>query len=87
MARYVPPEILNRPKRGFGAPMDTWLRGELGWMLDEYLNPARIKQRGLFDATTVQLAKRQFLDGAASHYRVWALVVFEMWADKYGIGV
>lgn len=85
MARYVPPEILNRPKRGFGAPMDSWLRGDLRWMLDDYLDPVRVKQRGLFDARTVQRAKRQFLNGSASHYRVWALVVFEMWADKYGI--
>jgi asparagine synthase (glutamine-hydrolysing) len=83
----VPACLLDRPKRGFGAPLDVWLRGDLSWMLEEYLGPDRVRKRGLFDSEVVKAAVNQFLHGRAAHYRVWALVVFEMWADWYGVEV
>ena len=87
LARFVPRELVDRPKCGFGAPLDEWLRNDLRWMVDDYLDPERIRRQGLFDVASVEVAVRRFLRGESHHYRVWALIVFEMWAEKYQVEV
>ena len=79
--RYLPHELVDRTKRGFGAPLDEWLRSDLRWMINEYLSPTHIKRQGLFDGKIVKSAIEHFLRGQSSHYRVWALIVFQMWAE------
>jgi len=85
LKRLVPDEWIDRPKRGFGAPLDSWLKGSLRWVVDQYLDERRIRAQGLFEPAVVKEAVDHFQKGAASHYRVWALIVFEMWAERYGI--
>jgi asparagine synthase (glutamine-hydrolysing) len=87
LRKYVPPELWDRPKQGFGAPLDVWLRGELRWMIDDYLHPEKIRHQELFEERVVRAAIQHFLNGQASHYRVWSLIVFEMWMEKYQAGV
>jgi asparagine synthase (glutamine-hydrolysing) len=85
LARFLPAELINRPKCGFGAPLDSWLRNDLRWMVDVYLNPEHIRRQGLFDVNTVDVAVQRFLSGKSHHFRVWALIVFQMWAGQYGV--
>jgi asparagine synthase (glutamine-hydrolysing) len=85
LKKYVPSELIERPKRGFGAPMDTWLRRELRWMIDLYLNPVKIKKQSIFNEKIVEKAVMHFLNNRSSHYRIWALIVFQMWADFYNV--
>ena len=83
LGHYLPRGLIDRPKRGFGAPLDVWLRGELRWMINEYLDESKIRQQGFFDVDTVKATSAQFLEGKISHYRVWVLIVFQMWWERY----
>lgn len=82
--RYVPRDLVERPKHGFGVPLDQWLRSDLKWLLDEYLNHSRLRRQGIFDPAQVRAAVERFLASGSSHSRVWTLLVFQMWLDRYG---
>ena len=84
LARYVPEELFERPKMGFGVPIEDWFRGELKEMLLDYLSPERLKREGLFDETLVERRIREHLSGQANHqYRLWALLMWEMWRERW----
>jgi asparagine synthetase B (glutamine-hydrolysing) len=61
--KYVPRDIIERPKQGFAVPLSSWLRGDLKTLIDEYLSPARIRDGGLFDPGEVARAVRNFPRG------------------------
>ena len=50
---YIPKELLDRPKVGFGVPLDKWLRGPLKEQLLTFADPAFLKRQGIFDADYV----------------------------------
>ncbi len=84
LARYLPTPLFDRPKAGFGVPIERWLRGELRELLLDYLAPARLKAEGLFDVEAVRRTVREHLSGACSHhYRLWALMMWEMWRERW----
>ena len=82
----VPDFVLRRSKRGFGAPMGTWLRQDLKLMVADLLHPTRLKREGFFNPETVQnmLAvhdekKEDFTEG------IMALVIFELWRERFQV--
>jgi len=82
--RYVPKEIVDRPKMGFGVPLETWFREEWKGILEEYLRPERIRREGFFLEGGVGELVGEHLSGRHSHFhRLWALVMFGMWREKY----
>ncbi len=84
LARYAPPALFERPKMGFGAPIDVWLRRELRDLLTDYLSPARLDAEGLFDSKPVETMMRAHLDGRENHHhRLWALLMWEMWRERW----
>jgi asparagine synthase (glutamine-hydrolysing) len=85
LARYVPPELTDRPKRGFAVPLNDWLRGPLKWMLDEYLSAARLGSTGLFDSREVRRVVERFLRGEIGHARPWVLLVYQLWSERYQV--
>jgi asparagine synthase (glutamine-hydrolysing) len=83
--KYVPREIVDRPKMGFGIPLLEWLRGDLNHLIDDYLDPVEIKAQGLLDPELVArtvLAFQRGDDHAVN--RVWSLLAFQMWRAKWG---
>jgi asparagine synthase (glutamine-hydrolysing) len=83
MARRLPQMVLNKPKQGFSIPLKNWLRGPLKPMLTDLLAADQIRQRGYFDADTVQKWITEHLDGSANHsHRLWALMVLELWHQQ-----
>jgi asparagine synthase (glutamine-hydrolysing) len=79
-APLLPARILNRPKMGFGVPLDRWFRGELEGMAHDLLLGPRFASRGMFRPAAV----RRLLDEHASgsytwHYQIWNLVMLESW--------
>ena len=82
--RYVPREIVDRPKMGFGIPLTEWLQGDLRYLVDEYLDDRRIRQQGMLDPEMVRKAVRAFtLKDSFATNRVWSLVAFQLWQERW----
>jgi asparagine synthase (glutamine-hydrolysing) len=86
--RYVPRELLERPKQGFAVPLARWLRGELSPLVHEYLSPARVKDAGLFDPAMVAQTVKNFREGGPGNDRLdvqklWYLISFELWRSRW----
>lgn len=82
--RHVPRQLVDRPKQGFSVPMAQWLRGDLGHLLDDYLDAARLREQGLFDHREVGALVRRFRAGMQSEtQRVWLLLAFQMWHERW----
>jgi asparagine synthase (glutamine-hydrolysing) len=84
LSRYVPPELFERPKMGFGVPLERWFRGELKGLLQDYLSPEHLKKEGLFDHGLVKEKMKEHLSRRVNHhYRLWALLMWEMWRERW----
>jgi asparagine synthase (glutamine-hydrolysing) len=84
LARYLPVNLFERPKMGFGVPIDRWLRFELKDLLLDYLSAERLKREGFFDASFVEKKIKEHLSGQVNHqYRLWSLLMWEMWRERW----
>jgi asparagine synthase (glutamine-hydrolysing) len=84
LARYVPANLFERPKMGFGVPIDHWLRFELKDLLLDYLSAERLKREGLFNTNFVDKKIKEHLSGQVNHqYRLWSLLMWEMWRERW----
>lgn len=88
---YIPRELLDRPKVGFGVPLDKWLRGPLKEQLLDMCNRDYLKKQGVFDADFVANLVENYIkngDGGpatgANYSRlVWPLFTFQQWYHYY----
>jgi asparagine synthase (glutamine-hydrolysing) len=84
LARYVPVSLFERPKMGFGVPIDRWLRFELKDLMTDYLSPSRLNREGLFNAKMIEKVVGEHLSGRLNHqYRLWSLLMWEMWRERW----
>lgn len=82
--RHVPRELIDRPKTGFGVPLDTWLRGPLKDWATDLLSPDRLKSQGFFNADLVTRQLDEHLQGKRDNqYRLWNLLMFQSWHDRW----
>jgi asparagine synthase (glutamine-hydrolysing) len=82
--KYIPKELVERPKQGFGVPIYEWFKKELRKLYMEYLDGERIKKEGLFNHLEVRKLLEDYLsDRGVNHNKLWLLFVFEMWRDKW----
>src|SRR5258706_644043 len=80
----LPRSILSRSKKGFGIPIAEWLKGRLNPLMHDLLDPARLKDQGLFDPDHVQTLIAEHEKGIASnHKQLWTLLVFQLWYDNF----
>ena len=80
----LPPAIQNRSKMGFGVPLDHWFRGELAPMLKEVLLDPVSLNRGIFRPAAVEQLVNEHGSAKWDHsYRLWALLVLELWQQHY----
>ncbi len=88
---YIPRELLDRPKVGFGAPLDQWLRGPLKEKLLDYSEKGYLERQGIFDAEYVSNMIRSYIrtgDGGPAtgeNYSKlsWSFFIFEQWFQHY----
>jgi asparagine synthase (glutamine-hydrolysing) len=79
-ARYLPQEILDRPKEGFVLPNNSWLRGPMRHELIRRINPETLAQSGVFNLDTVTRLLDRFIQGDDSvTFKVWTLFVLQFW--------
>lgn len=83
-ADLLPPEIQKRPKMGFGVPLANWFRGPLAELLRDTLLSRRAIERGYFSAAGIEQLITEHAAGSWDHsYRLWSLLVLEMWHACY----
>jgi asparagine synthase (glutamine-hydrolysing) len=79
----VPPEVIDRPKQGFAVPMRRWLSGPLRPLVEETLEPDRVRAGGLLDSGAVAALLVQNAEGRADPRQIWTLLVLETWRQKW----
>ena len=82
--QHVPQNLIDRPKTGFGIPIDEWLRGPLkGWASD-LLSPARLQAQNLFNASRVASRMAEHMSGRRNHgYWLWNVLMAQAWHDEW----
>lgn len=84
--RYLPKELMERPKMGFTVPVERWLREDLADWMGDRLSPESLKRRGIYDLRAVATLRKRFADGRGDlGLPLWTLAVLEDWADRRGI--
>lgn len=84
MRDKLPPDILARPKKGFGIPIAQWLRSDLKHMALDIFSEQRIRQQGLFDHRAVSRLLDEHLRGKKDHRKqLWTLLMFQSWFEEY----
>jgi asparagine synthase (glutamine-hydrolysing) len=80
----LPSQILHKKKQGFMVPLSDWLRLDLKALVLETLNKKSIEKRGYFNFTYINRLLDSHFEGKGIHtHRIWALLVFELWARQY----
>jgi asparagine synthase (glutamine-hydrolysing) len=81
--RHVPRRIIDRPKMGFGVPVDQWLRGPLRDWAEDLLAESRLVQQGLLDPKPIRARWKQHL-GARQNWRdsLWLVLMFQAWIES-----
>jgi asparagine synthase (glutamine-hydrolysing) len=86
--RYLPKDVIYRPKTGFGAPVRKWITSDLQPMIDERLSIDRIKARGIFNPVAVWDLINQNKSGKIdASYSIWALLAIESWCMQFVDGI
>ena len=82
--QYVPKNLIERPKMGFGVPIGDWLRKDLNAWAEDLLSPASLEKSGLLEAATIRKLWLEHMSGKKNwQYALWPVLMFQAWYDRY----
>lgn len=83
LERHVPRGLIERPKQGFGIPLDEWLRGPLREWAETMLSEERLRHEGYFDPAPIRRTwERHVRREVSSGYRLWSVLMFQAWQES-----
>jgi asparagine synthase (glutamine-hydrolysing) len=83
LSRYVPRALFQRPKTGFGVPLDSWLRGPLRDWAEALLDESRLRRDGFLNPQPIRQAWLDHLSGRRNRaYWLWDVLMFQSWWDE-----
>lgn len=80
--KYIPPKLMDRPKMGFGVPIEYWLKKDLRDWAEGLLETNRLKQQNIFAVSKVRKLWDSFLnEGSTNHQEIWNILMFQAWLE------
>ncbi len=81
--KYVPKKLVERPKSGFGIPIDSWLRGPLRDWAEELIDESKLRQEGFFNPSPIRQKWAEHLSGKRNWaYHLWDVLMFQAWLEN-----
>ena len=84
--RHVPRALIERPKMGFGIPLDAWLRGPLRDWAEALLDERRLREEGFFRPAEIRKAWHGQLRGELNSGKLWTVLMFQSWLESQANG-
>ena len=85
LEKYLPRELFDRPKQGFGIPHGEWIQGPLKEWAEDLLDEKEIKEQGFLNAEPLKKSWKEHINGTQDHsYDLWAVLMFQSWIQKWG---
>ncbi len=82
--KYLPKQMMDRPKMGFGVPIYDWFKDELKDYFLTYLDEKRLEEEGIFNVSEIICLRDKYLQGEAENVeKLWSILMFEMWYEKW----
>ena len=82
--KYIPEGMMDRPKMGFGIPIDRWLTYDLKDIVYDFCNSGKIKSQNILDPVAIDKLLSDFYNGKKElAFKVWYLLMFQMWHDRW----
>jgi asparagine synthase (glutamine-hydrolysing) len=82
--KYIPEKLMDRPKMGFAVPVNSWLRGVLKPLVDEYLSESYIRKQKIFNYQYIERVVNSYYEANKENdYKIWYLLMFQMWYARW----
>ena len=82
--KYIPKDLMDRPKRPFVAPLMVWFKEDLKGQLNYFLSETNLIKTGVFDPAPVLFLKNEYLKGKSVNYqKLWQILMFQLWYDRW----